>query len=265
MKKCECGNMLSDNTTVCSNCGLVIQEEIVNLPERITDKDLFLEKSQSSPTLPDLEFLTFNKRNTRNKELQRVFTRLEYYTDNSRDFFRLSGDICRIGSQLRLPNHIIKDAKIFCLYLWKNNYFKEKHVKKTTPEACIVLAAKLWAYPLTIPEVAEFSNFPKKEIRRSYFLIRRVINITPKKMTIFKIIQKRSNRLNFSKRERKEAILLSQKIDEKATKSGKSLNGYAAAVVYLVKRGKMTRDEVSELFGITPNLITRRKREVKKL
>lgn len=259
--------MLYEDEIVCKNCGLIQQEQITNTPERVTDNKGESREFLQQETLPDLEITTFNSKNTKNKELKRVFRRLHYYTENNSVFFKISSDIKRIATQLKLPNFIKKEAEVICAKIFRNKKYKWRHIKKACGEACLRLGAKSWGAPLTFDEIAEFSDYDKKEIKTTYLFIRKIMNIKQKQISVIQIIDKNCRDIIFDRRERSKIINLAKKVDNDPRRSGKSLRSYAAAIVYYVKNNPkktINADVVADTFRTTRATMVKRRREIER-
>lgn len=265
--KCECGNKTYNN--VCTKCGMVLNEHnIVNLPERTTDNDELLSGSAIKPTSPDMENHTVHSKWTSNSELKRAFKREKYYTDNDSEFWDGNLEIKAISNSLGLPQHIENEAIITFKKLIKKDFFSKYHIKENIYGACIKYACLVWKRPIQIEEISEVAKSDSDKIRRAFFILRREFNSNYKPCSLEDILYIYTNKFNLSDAQKTEIVKIGKATEEMAMTSGKSLFGYAAAIIYLYMKSRnleITRDEIAKKMNVTPHTITTRKREVKKL
>lgn len=264
---CECGN--ETEKTVCTECGMVLDREIVNLPERIKNGEISDNFSSAiRDTSPDLESHTKHSKKTKNKELKRVFLRERFYVDNDQDFWHGQTVIKRICDSLGLPKHIQKEAIINFKKMVKDNLFEKYHIKELVYGAAVKLACVIWERPITFLELSDVTDKPESGIRRAYFLLRKEYGGKYKQPSLFRIINLYSNK--FKDLKTKDVVRLiknAKKVTKNCNICGKSLFGYAAALfyIYLKRKVGITRDEVAEAMNVTPHTITSRKREINKI
>ncbi|RMD67900.1 hypothetical protein D6817_00215 [Candidatus Pacearchaeota archaeon] len=284
VKRCpECNsiNLIYDNQSgeiVCHDCGLVVEEKIVDTGHESGGK--FDKSDKKGRGGAPLSMQKYDRGLTTNVgemvdiyKLEggqtRKFLRLRRWqervsTSIERNLRLAMAELRRVASYLNLPSVIREEASRIYRYVLQRGLVRGRSMESVIA-ACIYAACRSYNIPRTLDEIAEASDVERKEIGRTYrFIIRKLkIKITPSSPKDY--ILRFASILHLSPRTQNKAFQILKRADVSELTSGRGPAGIAAAALYvaaLLNNEKRTQREVADIAGITEVTIRNRYKEL---
>jgi transcription initiation factor TFIIB len=284
----ECGgNLVSDSErgeTVCSECGLVVEEDEIDPgPEwRAFDSKEKDEKSRvGAPTtnmMHDKGLSTNigwqnkdaygNALSSRQREkMQRLRTwneRFRTRDSKERNLKQALGEIDRMASALGLPENVRETASVIYRRALDEDLLPGRSIEGVAT-AALYAAARQAGTPRSLDEIATVSRVEKDEIARTYRYVVRELSLEIKPADPESYVPRFTSDLDLSEEVERRARQLLQNAKEEGVHSGKSPVGLAAAAVYaasLLTNEKVTQSQVSEVANISEVTIRNRYHEL---
>ncbi|MEM2956236.1 MAG: transcription initiation factor IIB [Candidatus Pacearchaeota archaeon] len=283
VKKCpECGsvNLIYDEQRgeiSCSDCGLVIEKEMVDLGQEWRQFDEGPKKGRGGAPLSLQKFdkgLTTNigevsdiyklgeKRIKKYSRLQKWQERV--HTSIERNLRLAMQELRKVASFLNLPNVVKEEASRVYNFVLQRGLVRGRSMESVIA-ACIYAACRTYNIPRTLDEVANASDVERKEIGRTYRFITRklTLNINPSNPKDY--IARFASVLHLSPKTQNDALKILQKAEISELTSGRGPAGIAAAALYvasLLNNEKRTQREVADVAGITEVTIRNRYKEL---
>jgi transcription initiation factor TFIIB len=284
----ECGgNLVTDDErgeTVCSECGLVVEEDEIDPgPEwRAFDASEKDEKSRvGAPTtqmMHDKGLSTNigwqdkdaygNALSSRQREkMQRLRTwneRFRTRDSKERNLKQALGEIDRMASALGLPENVRETASVIYRRALDEDLLPGRSIEGVST-ASLYAAARQAGTPRSLDEIAAVSRVDKDEIARTYRYVVRELNLEIEPADPESYVPRFASDLDLSDEVERRARSLLRNAKEQGVHSGKSPVGLAAAAVYaasLLTNEKVTQSEVSEVANISEVTIRNRYHEL---
>ncbi|MGZ0745703.1 MULTISPECIES: transcription initiation factor IIB [unclassified Haloparvum] len=284
----ECGGQLTTDTahgeTVCSDCGLVVDEETIDRgPEwRAFDSKEKDEKSRvGAPTtnmMHDKGLSTNigwqdkdaygNSLSSRQREkMQRLRTwneRFRTRDSKERNLKQALGEIDRMASALGLPDNVRETSSVIYRRALDEDLLPGRSIEGVATSA-LYAAARQAGTPRSLDEIANVSRVEKDEIARTYRYVVRELKLEIQPADPESYVPRFASDLDLSDESERRARQLLSTAKEQGIHSGKSPVGLAAAAVYaasLLTNEKVTQSEVSEVANISEVTIRNRYHEL---
>ena len=284
----ECGgNLVSDEEraeTVCSDCGLVVEEdEIDRGPEwRAFDAKEKDEKSRvGAPTTKMMhdEGLSTNigwqdkdaygqaLSSRQRQKMQRLRTwneRFRTRDSKERNLKQALGEIDRMASALGLPNNVRETASVIYRRALDEDLLPGRSIEGVAT-ASLYAAVRQAGTPRSLDEITTVSRVDKDEIARTYRYVVRELNLEIKPADPVSYVPRFASELGLSDEAERRARSLLETAKGEGIHSGKSPVGLAAAAVYaaaLLTNEKVTQNEVSQVANISEVTIRNRYHEL---
>jgi transcription initiation factor TFIIB len=284
----ECGGDLEVDEergeTVCSECGLVVEEdEIDRGPEwRAFDAAEKDEKSRvGAPTTQmmhdkglstnigwqDKDAYGRQLSSRQRQKMQRLRTWNERFrTTSSRDrnLKQALGEIERMASALGLPQNIRETASVIYRRALQADLLPGRSIEGVAT-AALYAAARQANAPRSLDEVAMVSRVDRSEIARTYRYIVRELKLEIEPADPESYVPRFISELGLSEEVGYHARELLTSAKEAGIHSGKSPVGLAAAAVYagsLLANERVTQDAVSDVANISEVTIRNRYHEL---
>ena len=284
----ECGGRLvtdeEHGETVCSDCGLVIQEgEIDPGPEwRAFDA---AEKDQKSRVGAPTTQMMHDKGLSTNigwqdkdaygkslsprqrQKMQRLRTWNERFrTRNSRErnLKQALGEIDRMASALGLPETVRETASVIYRRALEEDLLPGRSIEGVST-AALYAAARQAGTPRSLDEIAAVSRVEKMELTRTYRYIVRQLGLEVQPADPVSYVPRFASELDLSDEAERRARELLEAAKEAGVHSGKSPVGLAAAAIYaaaLLTNQKLTQSEVSAVTDVSEVTIRNRYKEL---
>ena len=283
----ECGSIDVSNKnaeTVCNKCGLVIEEDAVDLgPEwRSFDAQDLAKKSRvGTPityTLHDKGLLTTIDRinkdihgtsltpATRQQmyRLRKAQNRAKVSTSAEKNLVFALQELDRIESHLGLPKNVRETAAVIYRKAVAKKIIRGRSIDSIVA-ASIYAACKQYRIPRTLEEISEASQVEKKEIARSYRHLMKCLKLEIPQSTPEDYISRFTTDLDLSGEIRTKAVEILKKASEKGLTSGRGPMGVAAAALYIatVMLGeKRTQRDIADVARVTEVTVRNRYKEL---
>ncbi len=284
VKRCpECGgiNITHDpqlGEVLCNDCGLVIEEEMVDPG---TDSGGKFDKSEKKGRGgAPMSMQKFDKGLITNvgeiSDIYRLepgqtrkFLRLKKWqervsTSIERNLRLAMAELRVIASYLNLPNVVRDEAARIYNYVLQRGLVRGRSMESVIA-ACLYTACRSYNLPRTLDEMAIASDVERKEIGRTYRFIIRKLQIKIKQSAPKDYISRFASVLKLSPKTQNDALKILKRAEEVELTSGRGPAGISAAALYvaaLINDEKKTQREVADIAGITEVTIRNRYKEL---
>lgn len=272
----ECGGKIiliqERGENVCGQCGLVINERIVDVSNSGKRAFTKLEKERRERTgspisilLPDMGLSTvIDKNNIQNPDLKRAAKWNSRMPWDKRNMLIATTELKRISSNLNLPDHIKKAAVRLYKEAFKKKLLRGRSINGMVA-ACLYFTCREQKIPRTLQEILEDTTVSAKNVRRCYRTLIRELNLkAPSTDPIF-LIPRFIAELSLDANIEKNAIAILQDYISKCSTSGKDPKGLCAGALYIVckmKGKKISQKEIANLVGVTEVTLRSRYKEL---
>jgi len=292
VNKCpECGSKKlrkddSHGEVVCGNCGLVINEDMVDLGKewRSFDSDQFEKRARTgSPkkyvklnkglvTMIDRKGrdLRGNKLSSKSKaqmyRLIKWHKRASVSSSMERNLSIALTEMRRVASYLNIPESLVEAAALLYRKTVEKGLIRGRLIEAVV-SAILYTVCRTYHVPRTLNEMAEASGLTKKEIGRTYRFLVRELKLDVPLTNPIHYIPRFASELNLSGEVQEKGRDIIKKAIDQGLISGRGPTGVAAAAVYiagLLKGERRTQKEVANVAGVTEVTIRNRYRELKK-
>lgn len=281
----ECGGDLleQDGEIVCSECGLVIEEEMIDPgPEwRAFNQQERNSKSRvGAPTTQTMHdkglttsidwkntdaygrSLTSEKR-SQMRRLRKWQERIRTKDAGERNLQFALSEIDRMASALGVPRSIREVASVMYRQALKKDLIRGRSIEGVAT-AALYAACRQENLPRSLEEVASVSRVERKEIGRTYRYVSQELGLEMEPVDPSQYVPRYCTELDVSSEVERKAVDIIERTAEKGLLSGKSPTGYAAAAIYtasLLCRENRTQKEVAEVAQVTEVTIRNRYQE----
>ena len=290
--KCpECGSKKirrddSRGEILCSSCGLIINEDMVDLGKewRSFDSDQFEKRARTgSPkkyvklnkglvTMIDRKGrdLRGNKLSSKSKaqmyRLIKWHKRASVSSSMERNLSIALTEMRRVASYLNIPESLVEAAALLYRKTVEKGLIRGRLIEAVV-SAILYTVCRTYHVPRTLNEMAEASGLTKKEIGRTYRFLVRELKLDVPLTNPIHYIPRFASELNLSGEVQEKGREIIKKAINQGLISGRGPTGVAAAAVYiagLLKGERRTQKEVANVAGVTEVTIRNRYRELKK-
>jgi transcription initiation factor TFIIB len=272
--------------SVCSNCGLVIEENLVDLGKeyrihdfkndqqkeriglipKLTIYDKGLSTTFSSHTDANGKQLDYETQNTM-RRLKRQNTRSKLNENKNKNLSISLTEIDRIASKLHLPNNVTENAAGLYRKALNKDLIKGRSIDSFAA-ASIYASCRLMGVPRSLKEVAGESKQSLKEVSYTYRLLHKELKLKPPVDDPFKYVPKVAAKINVNQPTEQLAIKILEKGDEEKVLAGKSPNSLAAAALYMAcqeTNQKRVQHDIAKAAGTTEVTLRKRIRDLTKI
>lgn len=261
---------------VCSQCGLVLKERIIDFSHSgkraFTAQEKKIRERTGSPIsilLPDMGLSTvIDKKNIVNPDLKRAAKWNSRISWEKRNLLIATTELKRICSNLNLPDYI----KIEAISLYKKA-FKRKLLRGRSINgmvaACIYYACREKRIPRTLQEILDETSVSAKDVRRFYRTLIKEFNLKTPSTDPIALIPRFITELGLDSEIEGLTIKILNAYKSNISMSGKDPKGIVAGVLYLackIRKINLTQKRIADTIGITEvTLRSRYKELIKKL
>jgi transcription initiation factor TFIIB len=284
----ECGGKLvhdqEHGETVCSECGLVVEEDSVDRGPEWRAFDASERDSKSRVGAPTTKMMHDKGLSTnigwqnkdaygktlspkQREQMQRLRTwneRFRTRDSKERNLKQALGEIDRMASALGLPENVRETASVIYRRALGEDLLPGRSIEGVAT-AALYAAARQAGTPRSLDEIAGVSRVDKMELTRTYRYIVRELKLEIEPADPEQYVPRFASDLGLSDEAERRARGLLRNAKSRGIHSGKSPVGLAAAAVYaaaLLTNEKVTQSEVSEVASISEVTIRNRYKEL---
>ncbi|MHA2009017.1 MAG: transcription initiation factor IIB [Promethearchaeota archaeon] len=274
----ECGGTIilleEKGEAVCGQCGLIINERIVDISHSgkraYTNQERNNRAQTGSPIsilLPDMGLSTvIDKQKINNPDLKRAAKWNTRITWQKRNLLIASTELKRIGSNLNLPNHVKEEAMRLYIEAFKRKLLRGRSINAMVA-ACLYIACRKKDIPRTLQEILEEASVSAKNVRRSVSTLVRELNLKTHSTDPVALVPRYISELGLDS----EIEVLTKRIlttyISKFSISGKDPKGLCAGAIYLacrIRNVEFTQQQIVNSIGVTEVTLRSRFKELKK-
>ncbi|ERG90999.1 MAG: transcription initiation factor TFIIIB, Brf1 subunit/Transcription initiation factor TFIIB [Haloquadratum walsbyi J07HQW1] len=285
--ECDSRHLITDDErgeTVCSDCGLVVDEDSIDRgPEwRAFDSAERDRKSRvGAPTTnlmhdkglstnigwQDKDAYGNSLSSTQRQKMQRLRTwneRFRTRDSKERNLKQALGEVDRMASALGLPENVRETASVIYRRALDEELLPGRSIEGVAT-ASLYAAARQAGTPRSLDEITNVSRVGRDEIARTYRYVVRELKLQIKPADPEQYVPRFASDLDLSDESERRARQLLRSAKEQGVHSGKSPVGLAAAAVYaasLLINEKVTQKEVSSVANISEVTIRNRYHEL---
>ena len=285
VKKCpECGgkNLFwnkEKGEIVCKDCGLVIEDKMVDLGQEWREFDGEGAESRRRTGAP----MTYTQYDQGlGTEIGQKSDLFQLGDKGRSKFFRLRkwqyristaiernlklalAELKRVSSYLKLPKSVEEEsARIYTLAV-QRGLVRGRSMESVVAGA-LYAACRRHDVPRTLDELSEASGIEKKEIGRTYRFVTRELGITILPSNPADYIARFASALKLSAEAQSKSVEILEDAQKAELTSGRGPTGIAAAALYvaaLMHGEKRTQREVADVAGVTEVTIRNRYKEL---
>jgi len=285
----ECGgNHLSKDYSraelVCQDCGLVIDEDLIDYgPEwRAFDSEQREKRSRTGSPMTYMihdkglsTMISWKNRDsygksipTRNRaqlfRLRKWQRRIRISNATERNLASALSSLDRMASGMNLPRIVRETAAMIYRKAALKNLIRGRSVESVTA-ASLYAACRQCHVPRTLDEVAQMANMSRKEIGRNYRYVSRELGLKLLPTTPQDYISRFCSELKLSGDVQGKVMEILKEAADAELTSGRGPTGIAAASIYIASvlcGERRTQREVSEVAGVTEVTIRNRYKEL---
>ncbi len=273
----ECGGSIilieEKGETVCGQCGLIINERLVDHSRSgkraYTNQEKNSREQTGAPIsilLPDMGLSTvIDKQKINNPDLKRAAKWNTRITWQKRNLLIATTELKRISSNLNLPNHVKEEGMRLYIEAFKRKLLRGRSINAMVA-ACLYLACRKKDIPRTLQEILEEASVTAKDVRRSISILIRELNFKTQSTDPVALIPRYVSDLELDS----EIEALTKKIlttyISNFSISGKDPKGLCAGAIYLACRIKdleLTQQQIVNSIGVTEVTLRSRYKELK--
>jgi len=273
----ECGGSIlfieEKGETVCGQCGLIINDRIVDFSHSgkraYTNQEKINREQTGSPIsilMPDMGLSTvIDKIKINNPDLKRAAKWNTRITWQKRNLLIASTELKRIASNLNLPNHIKEDAMRLYIEAFKRKLLRGRSINAMVA-ASLYLACRREEFPRTLQEILDEASASAKDVRRSFSVLIRELNLKTNSTDPISLIPRYITELGLDAEIERLTTNILKRYRSKFSISGKDPKGLCAGAIYLVckiKNLSLTQQQITDSVGITEVTLRSRYKELK--
>ena len=265
-------SVLEKGEIVCSQCGLVVNERILDISHSgkraFTKQEKEKRETTGSPIsilLPDMGLSTIiDKTSIKSPDLKRAAKWNSRMTWDKRNMLIATTELKRIGSNLNLPNHIKKAAIRLYINAFKKKLLRGRSINGMVA-ACLYFACRENKIPRTLQEILDETAVSAKNVRRCYRTLIRELNLKVPSTDPISLIPRYTAELGLDADVEKATVQVLKAFISQYSTSGKDPKGLCAGALYLVskkKDKKISQKEIANIIGVTEVTLRSRYKEL---
>jgi len=281
----ECGGsiIVEESERICEDCGLVIEEEMIDRgPEwRAFDSKERNQKSRvGSPTTKTMHdkgltttidwknkdaygrMLSSEKRSQMHR-LRKWQERIRTKDAGERNLQFALSEIDRMASSLGLPRAVRETASVIYRQALKKDLIRGRSIEGVAT-ASLYAACRQEKIPRSIEELQTVARVKRKEIGRTYRYISNELGLQMEPVDPKQYVPRFCSKLDLDERVENKAKEIIDITVDAGLLSGKSPTGFAAAAIYAASvlcNDKRTQSQVAEVADVTEVTIRNRYQE----
>ena len=285
-KNCKKHEIVTDIHTgevVCSNCGIVSSEPIIDLGAEMAGGNSTDYQNNSrvgakrSLKMIDMGLSTLieaKDKDVTGKSLsienRRMFYRLRMWDRNSRSavtsksFQKAFTLLDAMGSKLGLPESVIEESA----YLFRKVAARKILAGRSTAamlSATIYATCRITDTPRTLQDIADAANIKKKVLQRTYRFLAKEMDLAPESYTPSEFVTRIAKGLNLSEKTQRLTFKILDLCSKKHVSTSKNPMAMAAAAIHLastINAERVSQLKISKISGISAVTIRERRKEI---
>ncbi len=287
--ECGGGQFVTDMETgeiVCSRCGLVLQDEILDQkPEwRAFTPEETRSKARTGPPTSLKRFdkglsTTFQpykdsygralpmRERLKMMRLRKWNIRARVHSSAERNLSQAMNELTRLSDKLHIPASVEENAALIYRKALDEGLIRGRSIKSIAA-AALYAACRLTRTPRSLKEIAEASTRRRKEISRCYRLLQRELDIKMPVDDPSKYISKIASQVGLTQKTQNTAFKLLEGAKEKKGIVGKGPTGMAAAALYIaaiINDQSLTQRELAKAADVTEVTVRNRYKELDRI
>ena len=269
---------------VCNECGLVIDEKIIDMgPEwRAFDHEQRVKRSRvGAPmtyTIHDKGLSTvidWRNKDSYGKDLsarkraqiyrlRKWQQRIRVSNATERNLAFALTELDRVASRIGLPRNVRETAAMVYRKAVEKGLIRGRSIEGVA-SAALYAACRQCRVPRTLDEIADAAKLNRKEIGRTYRFVSRELDINLKPTTPIDYVPRFGSELKLTGEVQSKAIEILKKAMDQELTSGRGPTGVAAAAIYIASvllGERRTQREVADVAGVTEVTIRNRYKEL---
>ena len=280
---CKSDRVITDyesGEVICSNCGLVISDNIQDSTDAMYDKsrktgvtnslaryDMGLSSIMGKSNQDAGGHILDAAMRSRMERLRRWDLRIKTSTYNNRNLRDAFDQLHTSKDKLGLPDSIVEKTAYIYRKAQQRGLVRGRAISAVL-DAAMYIACRELGIPKTLKEIAVANNTKRRTLAKSYRLLITELDIKIPIIDSTKCIIKISNTANLNEKTKRKAINIMYDLNRKELPAGKDPMGIAATVLYiacLYTGEKRTQTNIAQAAGITEVTLRNRYRQIKRL
>jgi transcription initiation factor TFIIB len=265
---------------ICSNCGLVISDNIQDSTDAMYDKsrktgvtnslaryDMGLSTIMGKSNQDAGGHILDAAMRSRMERLRRWDLRIKTSTYNNRNLRDAFDQLHTSKDKLGLPDSIVEKTAYIYRKAQQRGLVRGRAISAVL-DAAMYIACRELGIPKTLKEIAVANNTKRRTLAKSYRLLITELDIKIPIIDSTKCIIKISNTANLNEKTKRKAINIMYDLNRKEVPAGKDPMGIAATVLYiacLYTGEKRTQTDIAQAAGVTEVTLRNRYRQIKRL
>jgi transcription initiation factor TFIIB len=280
---CKSDRVITDyesGEVICSNCGLVISDNIQDSTDAMYDKsrktgvtnslaryDMGLSTIMGKSNQDAGGHILDAAMRSRMERLRRWDFRIKTSTYNNRNLRDAFDQLHTSKDKLGLPDSIVEKTAYIYRKAQQRGLVRGRAISAVL-DAAMYIACRELGIPKTLKEIAVANNTKRRTLAKSYRLLITELDIKIPIIDSTKCIIKISNTANLNEKTKRKAINIMYDLNRKEVPAGKDPMGIAATVLYiacLYTGEKRTQTDIAQAAGVTEVTLRNRYRQIKRL
>ena len=280
---CKSDRVITDydsGEVICSNCGLVISDNIQDSTDAMYDKsrktgvtnslaryDMGLSTIMGKSNQDAGGHILDAAMRSRMERLRRWDLRIKTSTYNNRNLRDAFDQLHTSKDKLGLPDSIVEKTAYIYRKAQQRGLVRGRAISAVL-DAAMYIACRELGIPKTLKEIAVANNTKRRTLAKSYRLLITELDIKIPIIDSTKCIIKISNTANLNEKTKRKAINIMYDLNRKEVPAGKDPMGIAATVLYiacLYTGEKRTQTDIAQAAGVTEVTLRNRYRQIKRL
>ncbi len=280
---CKSDRVITDHESgevICSNCGLVISDNIQDSTDAMYDKnrktgvpnslaryDMGISTIMGKSNQDASGHILDAAMRSRMERLRRWDLRIKTSTYNNRNLRDAFDQLHTSKDKLGLPDSIVEKTAYIYRKAQQRGLVRGRAISAVL-DAALYIACRELGIPKTLKEIAVANNIKRRTLAKSYRLLITELDIKIPIIDSTKCIIKISNTANLNEKTKRKAINIMYDLNRKEVPAGKDPMGIAATVLYiacLYTGEKRTQTDIAQAAGVTEVTLRNRYRQIKRL
>lgn len=286
---CKCDDLVYDpdrGENVCSNCGLVVTDEVVSRAPEWRAYTLE-ERARKTRTGMPMSYTQYDKglytsfrtdrdssgNKLKSKERRKMWrlrkhdVRSKMQESGIRNLSRAMTMLDRMGSKLHLPKSIREKAAITYRKALKKDLIRGRTIEGFVA-ASLYSACRQEKVPRSLKEVSKASTMNLKDVARTYRLLVKELDLKMPVDYPMKFVPRIASEIKISRETDRMTVEILKIAKEKKALMGKDPRGMAAAALYMASKANeegCTQREIADSAGTTEVTLRNRLRDLEEI